>query len=49
MIRSFMLTFLLCGALSFAQEVKIIPQPVQVITNTGNFVINSQTKLVVAN
>ena len=49
MIRSFLLTFLLCGALSFAQEVKIIPQPVQVITNTGNFVINSQTKLVVAN
>lgn len=49
MIRSFILIFLLCGALSFAQEVKIIPQPVQVITNTGNFVINPQTKLVLAN
>ncbi|MBA4275946.1 beta-N-acetylhexosaminidase [Flavobacterium sp.] len=49
MIRSFILTFLLCGAFAFAQEIKIIPQPVQVIKKTGNFVINPQTKLVVVN
>ena len=49
MVRSFILTFLLCSVLSFAQEVKIIPQPVQVITNAGNFIINPETNLVVAN
>jgi hexosaminidase len=49
MIRSFILTFLLCGALSFAQEVKIIPQPVQVTTNSGSFLISPKTSLVVAN
>jgi hexosaminidase len=49
MLRSFLFTFLLCGALSFAQEIKIIPQPVQLIKNTGSFVVNPQTKLVVAN
>jgi hexosaminidase len=49
MIRSFILTFLLCGALSFAQEVKIIPQPVQVTTNAGSFVITPKTSMVVVN
>lgn len=49
MVRSFLLTFLLCGVFSFAQEVKIIPQPVQVITNKGNFIISPKTSLVVAN
>ena len=49
MIRSFFFSLLICSALSFAQEVHIIPQPVQVITNTGNFVISPKTRLVVAN
>lgn len=39
---------LLCSTFSFAQEVNIIPQPVQVTRNTGTFVINPQTSLVVA-
>ena len=49
MVRSFLLTLLLCGVFSFAQEVKIIPQPVQVTTNAGSFVISPKTSLVVAN
>lgn len=49
MVKSFFFSFLLCSALSFAQEVKIIPQPAEVITNTGNFVISPKTSLVVAN
>ncbi len=49
MIKPFLLSLLLCGTLSFAQEVNIIPQPVQVVKNTGNFTINAQTNLVVAN
>jgi hexosaminidase len=49
MVRSFLLTLLLCGVFSFAQEVKIIPQPVQVIINKGNFIISPNTSLVVAN
>ncbi|MFV8327527.1 beta-N-acetylhexosaminidase, partial [Flavobacterium sp. ZS1P14] len=49
MIRSFFFSLLLCSALSFAQQVQIIPQPVQVITNTGSFVISPKTSLVVAN
>lgn len=49
MVKSFLFSLLLCCTLSFAQEVNIIPQPVKVIKNTGNFVINSQTSLVVAN
>ena len=47
MVRSFLFTLLLCSALSFAQEVNIIPQPVQITRNTGSFVINSKTSLVV--
>lgn len=49
MVRSFIFAILLCSSLTFAQEVNIIPQPVQVITNTGNFVISPKTSLVVAN
>ncbi|MCD0468703.1 beta-N-acetylhexosaminidase [Flavobacterium sp. JAS] len=49
MIKSFFFSLLLCSTLSFAQEVNIIPQPVEVVRNTGNFVINSQTSLVVTN
>ncbi|TDE44825.1 beta-N-acetylhexosaminidase [Flavobacterium rhamnosiphilum] len=49
MVKSFFFSFLLCTTFSFAQEVKIIPQPAEVITNTGNFIINPKTSLVVAN
>lgn len=47
MVKSFFFSLLLCSTLSFAQEVNIIPQPVKVVKNTGNFVITSQTNLVV--
>src|SRR6187402_528261 len=49
MVKSFCFSLLLCATLSFAQEVNIIPQPVKVVRNTGNFVITSQTSLVVTN
>nr|WP_315177597.1 beta-N-acetylhexosaminidase [uncultured Flavobacterium sp.] len=49
MIKSFFFSLLLCSTFSFAQEVKIIPQPAEVITNTGSFVISPKTSLVVAN
>ena len=49
MIKSFFFSLLLCSTLSFAQEVNIIPQPVKVVKNVGNFVITSQTSLVVTN
>lgn len=49
MVKSFLFSLLLCTTLSFAQEVNIIPQPVKVVRNTGNFVITSQTSLVVTN
>jgi hexosaminidase len=49
MIKSFFFSLLLCSAFSFAQEVKIIPQPAELITNTGSFVISPKTSLVVAN
>jgi hexosaminidase len=49
MVRSFLFSLLLCSVLSSAQEVNIIPQPVQVVRNTGNFVINPKTSLVVTN
>lgn len=49
MVKSFFFSLLLCSAVSFAQEVNIIPQPVKLVKNAGNFVINSQTNLVVAN
>jgi hexosaminidase len=48
MIKSFFFSILLCSALSLAQEVKIIPQPREVIPNTGSFVISPKTNLVVA-
>lgn len=48
MVKSLFFSLLLCSTLSFAQEVNIIPQPVEMVRNTGNFVINSQTSLVVA-
>jgi hexosaminidase len=48
MVKSFFFSFLLCSALSFAQEVKIIPQPAEVIINKGSFVISPKTNLVVA-
>ncbi|WP_166923298.1 beta-N-acetylhexosaminidase [Flavobacterium poyangense] len=46
-MKSFFFSLLLCSTLSFAQEVNIIPQPVKVVKNAGNFVINAQTSLVV--
>ncbi|TDE00809.1 beta-N-acetylhexosaminidase [Flavobacterium hiemivividum] len=49
MVRSFLFSLLLCSAISFAQEVNIIPQPVQVTTKAGSFVINPKTSLVVSN
>ncbi|QOG00741.1 beta-N-acetylhexosaminidase [Flavobacterium sp. MDT1-60] len=49
MVKSFFYSLLLCTTLSFAQEVNIIPQPVKVVRNAGNFVITSQTSLVVTN
>ncbi|PRZ25293.1 beta-N-acetylhexosaminidase [Flavobacterium granuli] len=49
MVRSFLFSLLLCSVMSFGQEVNIIPQPVQVTTNTGSFVINPKTSLVVSN
>ncbi|OOG63197.1 beta-N-acetylhexosaminidase [Flavobacterium sp. A45] len=47
MVRSLIVSLLLCSTLSFAQEVNIIPQPVQVTQNVGSFQINPQTSLVV--
>lgn len=47
MIRLFLFSLLLCSTISFAQEVKIIPQPVEVTTNIGSFVITPKTSLVV--
>ena len=41
--------FLLCCAASFEQQVHIIPQPSQVITGKGHFIVNPETKLVIAN
>lgn len=49
MVKSFLFSLLLCSTLSFAQEVNIIPQPVKVVKNAGNFVISAQTSLVVTN
>src|SRR6478609_2444253 len=49
MVRSFIVLLLLCNALSFAQEVNIIPQPVQVTKSAGSFIINTKTSLVVTN
>ncbi len=49
MVRSFLFSLLLCSVISFAQEVKIIPQPIQVITNVGSFLITPTTSLVVTN
>lgn len=48
-MKSFFFSLLLCTTLSFAQEVNIIPQPVKVVKNAGNFVVNAQTSLVVTN
>lgn len=49
MIRSILFSLLLCSVVSFGQEVNIIPQPVEVTTNAGSFVINPKTSLVVSN
>lgn len=49
MVKSFLFSLLFCNALAFAQEVKIIPQPVQVTTNVGSFVISPKTSIVVSN
>jgi hexosaminidase len=49
MVRSFLFSLLLCSTISFAQEVRIIPQPVHVTTNAGSFVISPKTSLVVSN
>ena len=49
MVKSFLFSLLLWTAISFAQEVKIIPQPVEVTTNAGSFVISPKTSLVVSN
>lgn len=48
MVKSLLFSLLLCSAISFAQEVKIIPQPVEVTTNAGSFVISPKTSLVVS-
>ena len=48
MVKSFLFSLLLCSVISFAQEVKIIPQPVEVTTNVGSFVISPKTSLVVS-
>jgi hexosaminidase len=47
MVKSFLFSLVLCCTFSFAQEVKIIPQPAEVITNKGSFVISAATNLVV--
>ena len=47
MVKSFLFSLLLFSALTFAQEVKIIPQPVELTTNVGSFVITPKTSLVV--
>ncbi|HEU4791096.1 MAG TPA: beta-N-acetylhexosaminidase [Flavobacterium sp.] len=49
MVKSFIALLLLCNAVSFAQEVSIIPQPVEVIKSAGSFIINTKTSLVVTN
>ena len=51
MIKSFLLlgSFILCCAPSFEQQVHIIPQPLQVSTGKGRFIVNPETKLVIAN
>ncbi|UFH36914.1 beta-N-acetylhexosaminidase [Flavobacterium acetivorans] len=49
MIRSILFSLLLCSVVSFGQEVNIIPQPLEVTTNAGSFVINPKTSLVVSN
>lgn len=49
MVRSLVVLLLLCNALSFAQEVNIIPQPIQVTKSDGSFTINAKTSLVVTN
>ena len=48
MVKSLLFSLLLCSAISFAQEVKIIPQPVEVTKNVGSFVISPKTSLVVS-
>ena len=45
--KSFLFAFLLCSMLMFAQQVNILPQPVEVVKNSGNFVTDSKTSLVV--
>lgn len=49
MAKSFIILLLLCNALSFAQEVNIIPQPVKITKKTGRFIITAKTSLVVTN
>lgn len=51
MVKSFFCfcTIILFSAYSFAQQVSIIPQPVQVITTAGSFIITFATTLVVTN
>lgn len=47
MVKQIISVLLLSSAFSIAQEVKIIPQPVEVVTNKGSFTINPKTSLVV--
>ncbi|OAZ05106.1 beta-N-acetylhexosaminidase [Flavobacterium succinicans] len=49
MVKSFLFAFMLCSTLTFGQQVNIIPQPLEVVKNSGSFVINSKTSLVVIN
>ncbi len=49
MIKSFFKALLLFGVVAFGQEVSIIPQPNQVVTKSGSFVISPRTNLVVSN
>lgn len=49
MVKSFLFAFLLCSTFTFGQQINIIPQPLEVVKNSGNFVIDSKTSLVVIN
>ena len=51
MVKLFLLlvSFILCCAPSFEQQVHIIPQPLQVSNGKGHFIVNPETKLVITN
>lgn len=45
----FLCSIIVCNTYLFAQEVNIIPQPLHIKTNAGNFIITPKTILIVAN